>query len=135
MKVDLDNFEMFYLLESCLRGSHLRSGTILRFVDDWYELFTQEQREKLYYDVLRLVYDGNFTPCSICCGADIVFMARYNPDNQYRVTVSDGAQTQTVDAFLLDDRYYVKTNRICAKEFIIEIEKINNLLRQDKGRG
>lgn len=34
MKVTLDTHEMFYLLESCLRGSHLRSGTILRFVDE-----------------------------------------------------------------------------------------------------
>lgn len=49
MKVELDNFEMYCLLESCIRGSHLRSSTILRFVDDWYELFTKEQREKLYY--------------------------------------------------------------------------------------
>ena len=124
MKVELDIFEMYYLLESCLRGSHLRSGTILRFVDDLYELFTKEQREKLYYDTLRLIYDNNFVPCDSCCGADTVFMARYNPDNQYRVTVSDGKQTQTVDAFLLNGRYYIKSNRVCAPEFITKIEKI-----------
>lgn len=40
MKVDLDIHEMFYLLESCLRGSHLRSTTILKYVDDWYELLS-----------------------------------------------------------------------------------------------
>ena len=124
MKVELDMFEMYYLLESCIRGSHLRSGTILRFVDDWYELFTKEQRDKLYYDTLRLIYDNNFTPCTSCCGADIVFMARFNPDNQYRVTVSDGSQTKTVDAFLLDGRYYIKSQRLCAEEFITKIEKI-----------
>lgn len=124
MKVELDMFEMYCLLESCIRGSHLRSGTILRFVDDWYELFTKEQREKLYYDTLRLIYDNNFVPCDSCCGADTVFMARYNPDNQYRVTVSDGSQTETVDAFLLDGKYYIKSRRFCAEEFITKIEKI-----------
>lgn len=124
MKVELDIFEMYYLLESCLHGSHLRSSTILRFVDDWYELFTKEQREKLYYDTLRLVYDNNFVPCTQCCGADTVFMARYNPDNQYMVTVSDGSQTQTVDAFLLDGEYYIKSRRFCPKEYITKIEKI-----------
>ena len=51
-------------------------------------------------------------------------MARFNPDNQYRVTVSDGKQTKTVDAFLLNGRYYIKSNRVCAKEFITKIEKI-----------
>lgn len=124
MKVELDMFEMYYLLESCLRGSHLRSGTILRFVDDWYELFTKEQREKLYYDTLRLVYDNNFVPCDSCCGADTVFMARYNPDNQYRVTVSDGRETMTVDSFKMNNKYYVKSNRFCAEEYIKKIEKI-----------
>lgn len=124
MKVTLDIFEMYYLLESCLRGSHLRSGTILRFVDDWYELFTKEERGKLYYDTLRLIYNNKFEACSACCGADIVFMARYNPDNQYRVTVSDGSQTKTVDAYLLDGRYYIKSQRFCAPEFITKIEKI-----------
>lgn len=124
MKVELDIFEMYYLLESCLRGSHLRSGTILRFVDDWYELFTKEQREKLYYDTLRLVYDNNFVPCDSCCGADTVFMARYNPDNQYRVTVSDGRETMTVDSFKMNNKYYVKSNRFCAEEYIKKIEKI-----------
>lgn len=124
MKVELDNFEMYYLLESCLRGSHLRSSTILRFVDDWYDLFSKEQREKLYYDTLRLVYDNNFVPYTQCCGADTVFMARYNPDNQYRVTVSDGRETMTVDSFKMNNKYYVKSNRYCAEEYIKKIEKI-----------
>lgn len=124
MKVELDMFEMYCLLESCIRGSHLRSSTILRFVDDWYELFTNEQREKLYYDTLRLVYDNNFVPCDSCCGADTVFMARYNPDNQYRVTVSDGRETKTVNAFKMNNKYYVKSNRFCAEEYIKKIEKI-----------
>ena len=124
MKVELDIFEMYYLLESCLRGSHLRSGTILLFVDDWFELFPKEQREKLYYDTLRLIYDNNFIPFTQCCGADTVFMARYNPDNQYRVTVSDGSQTETVDAFLLNGKYYIKSRRFCPKEYIKKIEKI-----------
>lgn len=124
MKVELDIFEMYYLLESFLRGSHLRSGTILRFVDDWFELFPKEQREKLYYDTLRLIYDNNFVPCDSCCGADTVLMARYSPDNQYRVTVSDGRETKTVNAFKMNNKYYVKSNRFCAEEYIKKIEKI-----------
>ena len=124
MKVELDMFEMYCLLESCIRGSHLRSGTILRFVDDWYELFTKEQRDKLYYDTLRLIYDNNFVPCDSCCGADKIFMSRFNPKNQYRVTVSNGRETKTVNAFKMNNKYYVKSNRFCAEEYIKKIEKI-----------
>lgn len=124
MNVGLDIFEMYYLLESCLRGSHLRSRTILRFVDEWYELLTKEQRDKLYYDTLRLVYDNNFVPCSSCCGSDKIFMARFNPDNQYKITLSNGRETKTVNAFKLNNKYYVKSNRFCAEEYIKKIEKI-----------
>ena len=125
MKVDLDIHEMFYLLESCLRGSHLRSSTILRYVDDWYNLLSPSQRHKLYEWTLILVYYGEFKIRSEACGADRIFMARYNPDNQYRVTVSDGVNTETVEAFKLDGRYWIKSNRVCAEEYIKNVEKIN----------
>lgn len=121
MKVNLSKFEMFYLLESCLRGSHLRSDTVLRFVDEWYVLFSENEREQLYDWVLRLVYEGEFKPFTPLCGADTIFMARYNPDNRYKVTMIDGEE---VDAFLLDGKYYVKSNRYCEPKFIKKIEKI-----------
>lgn len=124
MKVNLDIHEMFYLLESCLRGSHLRSSTILKYVDDWYSLLSPSQRQCLYDWTLRLVYDGEFKQRPAACGADRIFMARFAPDNQYRVTVSDGENTETVEAYKLDDRYWVKSNRCCAEECITKIEKI-----------
>lgn len=124
MTVDLDIFEMHYLLESCLRGSHLRSSTILKYVDDWYSLLSTSQRQCLYEWTLRLVYNGEFKIRPETCGADRIFMARYNPDNQYRVTVSDGENTETVEAFKLDGRYWIKSNRRCEEEYIKGIEKI-----------
>lgn len=125
MTVNLDIFELHYLLESCLRGSHLRSTTILKYVDDWYELLSPSERQRLYDWTLRLEYNGEFKPRSAACGADRIFMARYNPDNQYRVTVSDGVNTETVEAFKLDGRYWIKSNRVCAEEYIKNVEKIN----------
>lgn len=121
MDVNLDKFEMYYLLESCLRGSHLRSDTVLRFVDEWYKLFTPDERECLYEWTLRLIYNNKFKPFDTACGADIIFMARYNPDNRYKVTMIDGEE---VDAFLLDGKYYVKSNRYCPIENTKKIEKI-----------
>lgn len=121
MNVKLDKFEMYYLLESCLRGSHLRSGTILRFVDEWYSKFTKKEREQFYTSVLRDVYEGEFKDLLHLCGADAMFMARYNPDNQYRVTLING---NTVEAFKINDRYYVLSNRFIDENCIIKVEKI-----------
>lgn len=124
MKVELDIFEMYYLLESCLRGSHLRSGTIARFVDEWYDLFTPKQRKSLRDWILRDVYYGTFTPKPSCCRNDEKFMARYDPDNQYRVKTLYDGEEEIHEAFLLDGRYYTKSNRFIAEEYITSVEKI-----------
>lgn len=121
MKVNLDKFEMYWLLESCFRGSHLRSNTILRFVDEWYELFTPQQRKDMYDWILRDVYDDNFVPEPRLCGADKVFMARYNPDNQSRITMKNGL---VVDAFLMNGLYYISCKVYCEPQLITKVEKI-----------
>lgn len=46
-----------------------------------------QQRKNLRDWILRDVYYGKFEPRPSCCGEDEIFMARYDPDNQYRVTV------------------------------------------------
>lgn len=124
MNVELNIFEMFYLLESCFRGSHLRSGTIGRFVDEWYGLFTPQQRKNLRDWILRDIYNGDFKPRSSCCGEDTIFMARYNPDNQYRVKMLYDGKEEIHETFLRDGRYYTKSNRFIAEEYITSVEKI-----------
>lgn len=123
MKVNLDIFEMYYLLESCFRGSHLRSATILRFVDEWYSQFTAKQRRNLYTWILRDIYDGHFEPRPQLCGADEVFMCRFDPDNQYRVSLKGGESY--MDAFLWKNRYYISRSQFCNPELITKVEKIH----------
>lgn len=132
--MNLDLFEMYYLLESCFRGSHLRSGTIQRFVDEWFGLFTPKQRKDLYDWILRDIYDGKFKPMFSCCGEDEIFMARYDPDNQYRVTVlapvekgngkNVGGIIQEYRAFPRNGQYYTKSDRYIVEEYITSVEKI-----------
>ena len=124
MKVKLNIFEMYYLLESCFRGSHLRSGTIGRFVDEWYDLFTPKQRKNLRDWILRDIYRGKFEPMPSCCGEDEIFMAKYDPDNQYVVkTLYDGKE-EIHKTFLRDGKYYTKSDRFIAEEYITSVEKI-----------
>ena len=134
MRVNLDFFEMRYLLESCFRGSYLRTDTIRRFVDEFYEQFTPEERTHLHDWIVRDIYDGKFEPRSQLGGADRVFMARYDPDNQYRVSVREpvspdnGQNVAAViwerEAFLLDGKYYVNSKTYINKGSITSITKI-----------
>ena len=124
MKVDLDLFEMSWLLESCLRGSHLRSGTIDRFIDNWYWMFNGTERIKLYEWMLRLVYDGKFKPMPSMCGSDARFMARYNPDNQYELEVSLSDSKRFIRAYMFEDSYWVDSVRRVDHDIIAGVRKL-----------
>lgn len=123
MKVDLDLFEMSWLLESCLRGSHLRAGTVDRFVDTWYGMFNGRERESLYEWMLRIVYDGKFKPMPSMCGADERLMARYDPDNQYEVEALWSDTKRLLRAFKLNDKYYINSTRYVNPSSIINVRK------------
>lgn len=116
LNVRLDKFELYYLLESCFMGSHLRSDTILRFVDEWYGMLTEEQRACYYEWILRDVYNGSFKPLGRLCGADRIFMARFDPSVQFEVLLSNGRK---VNAFLMDGKYYINSHSYCSPDNIV----------------
>ena len=138
MLVDLDTNELWYLLERCLHCSHLRSDTIERFVNEFYDKLSEHQRMNLFEWAVRLGYAWNgknhFEPDSSCCGTDTIFMKRYHPLNQYIVTMkyryktADGKwhrKTDKVRAFKMNGDYYVNSHKRCATEFITNIEHID----------
>lgn len=126
MRVDLGFNEMWYLLESCLRGSHLRTSTIERFVDEFYHEFTDDEKCMLRYNALDKIYNWNFSPITSCCGKDVWFMERYDPDNRYKVTVSYNGKTEVFDAFKHKgkDEYYTGVATAIAPEYVIKVEKV-----------
>lgn len=141
MLVDLDTNELWYLLERCLHGSHLRSDTIERFVNEFYNKLSEHQRMNLFEWAVRLGYawgwgikENCFRPDSRCCGQDTIFMKRYHPENQYIVTMKyryktgDGKwhrKTEKVRAFRMDGEYYIDSRRRCDRAFIITIEHLD----------
>ena len=127
MKVELDYIEMLYLLESCLRGSHLRAMTVRRFCGEFWERFTDRQRISLYRFVVQQVYGGTFTPRDSLCGADVMLMEMYDPDNQYIVSFNNGkGMVECVRAFLHagNRRYYTNSSMYIAPDAIVSIEKL-----------
>lgn len=138
MLVDLDTNELWYLLEGCLHGSHLRSGTIERFVNEFYDKLSEHQRMDLFEWAVRLGYawNGNrcFSPSGSCCGKDTIFMKRYHPLNQYIVTMSYKVKTpggrwrvkiEKVRAFLMEGSFYKDGKWRCDPAFITNVEHLD----------
>lgn len=123
LTIDLDKFELYYLLESCFRGSHLRVHTITRYINEVYPKIPAGWRKDLYDWILRDIYDGEFKPIPRLCGEDIKFMARYNPNNQYTVIYNDTGEDNCINCYLLDGKYYVKSDSYIAPEFIRRVVK------------
>ena len=135
LTVSLDKFELMMLLESAFRGSHLRTGVIERFINDFYDHFTDVEREFFYNTVLEQIYDGEFQPWNSLCGYDKWFMARYNPDNQYMVTADYNGSTFTSCCFKYTDEpygdgqeakehYYTSVRKYINEDYITKVEKI-----------
>lgn len=124
MLINLDKFGLWYFLESCLRGSHLRSSHVKDFTDIYFDKLTPSERKFLYDNVLDKLHDGEFKPDSAMCEHDIWFMARYNPDNQYLVKLKG---CDDVIAFKLpddDNAYYVGERTRINDSYIISVTKI-----------
>ena len=137
-RIDLDIFGLYYFLESCFRGSHLRTSYIDMSTDIMYNEMKEEDRFRLYTWIKRDVYNNDFKPISSLCGSDIWWMSRFNPDNQYKITIKDSSnrqrkQTQDFRAFKVPeinpDRFYVGVNEWIPSEEIIRIEKLEIKLR------
>lgn len=128
MQVDLDIFELGYLLDTCLRGSHLRSSTVARFVDEFYNKLDEDERMRLFEWSVRLTYSWSvnkcFEPQAECCGQDRIFMHRYHPLNQYNVTTKFDGRTEQRRAFKMDGLYYINSRMRIADENIVRVEPI-----------
>lgn len=134
MTINLDTHELWYLLEGCLRGSHLRSTTIERFTNEFYDKLSEEERMSLFEWAVRLGYcwkdHNHFEPSPHCCGHDIEFMKRYHPCNQYYVRMehyrklSSGKlkkEFMCKRAFKMNGRYYISSTQFCDEKCIIKV--------------
>lgn len=141
MTTNLDWHDIIYLMEGCAGGSHLRQGIWQRAVDEFWKKLSDDERKVIYWiakrDITeRFFYELHGEPQTSFGYDDFAeFLARFNPSNQYRVTM-DGEVSgkhihEVVDAFLWarsDDakdtqaRYHTGFTRFCASEYIVETE-------------
>lgn len=130
MLIDLDIHELWYLLDSALRGSHLRSGIIERFTNEIYNKLDEHERMNLFESAVRLGYawdkdNCHFEPYFNCCGKDTEFMKRYHPLNQYIVTTKYKGKVQNHRAFKMNGEYHITSTTTIDSEYITKVEQID----------
>lgn len=119
MKVELDFFELSFLAEACIPPAPIaRSMLWTRFVDEFYHMFTPEERVRLRESLSKSSrYDLNNENVA-------VFDARYNPDNQYELELDYLGQNSKQKAFKYKERYHVYENTSIMEKFIVSVKKV-----------
>lgn len=125
-KISLDRFELLWYMQGFMGGSHLRWSGYERMVNDVWQQLTDKERECIYMYAKRDLswhFEGDHvdeTPHKYFQQV----LARYNPANQYSVTVDSGAGAKIVSsAYLWQGKYYTAWNRYCAPEYIKKVER------------
>lgn len=101
MKVNLDQFELFQLLENSLKITRVQ--TFGRFIDEWWKEMNVEWRNFFFHYTVRDIWDK--VPDVIRPEFEM-FVARFNPGNQYIVETSE----TSYKCFEYKGKYWVSTN-------------------------
>lgn len=126
--VKLDKFEILWLCEGAIGKSHLRWGIYEKMVNEVFPILSEGEREFIYTYLKRdtaWIWErktlGDTTPYEYW----LQTLARFNPTNQFRVTLKKGRKKEVVDAYFWNGKYYTSWNRYCAPEYIKDILQLS----------
>ena len=117
----LDRFQLMWLCEGAIGKSHLRWEIYSMMVNDVYPQLTYDEREAIFTYVKRdesWKFKDDFDKTAK--EYYLKMLARYNPANQYEVTLKDGRKRVREDAYKWEGKYFVGWQRYCAPENIVE---------------
>lgn len=140
MKIDLDKFELLYYLEGCARGSHLRQGVWKRFIDEFYDKLTAEERLFLFHYSVRdlwSIFNEPYCGGGSHYGKDDfnMFVSKFNPYNKYNITVSNDGSTDEYECFWFNGKFYKDSNSVIDDKHIKHVKwcgKEDSDLYEDK---
>lgn len=124
--LNLDKFELMWLLEGAAGKSHLRWDIYRMFIEDIYPQLNYDEREFLYTYIKRdtaWLWEHKTLSDKTPHEYWMQVLARFNPANQYTVTATHDGLTETKDAYLFNGRYYITMNSFFADEYITNVER------------
>ena len=129
-KIEIDYFESTKLLEVALYSHTAVCGIIKeKFAGEWFHCYNSNEKRDFYYWFQREISRTELIHNHESINEEInKILARYNPDNQFMVTVKLGSRQQTVSAYLFNGTYYTggPRNQYCEPLTIKKIVKIEN---------
>lgn len=123
-RFNIDFFEFSFLVEACIPPRPIARAM---FWDDvinkHYNTLTNDERSRLFEWINR----NAFMQDSIEQGNEdcLIFNARFDPDNQYKVHTNYNDKLETYDAFKWNDMYYTRKNTSIDDKYITKVEKDN----------
>jgi hypothetical protein len=113
----IDFIELMILAEACIPPAPIARGNFFdQLSDRYYHQMTEEERAALLsYIVHRnLKFDMSNEDCQH-------FYARYNPENQYIVKLSNNDNNEEAECYFYNDNYHTSKTRFAAPQYIKSI--------------
>jgi len=120
-RFNIDFFEFSFLVEACIPPRPIARAMFWDdVIDKHYNTLTDNERGRLFEWINRnpCMQDGIEEGNEDC----LLFNARFNPDNQYKVHTNYNDKLEVYDAFKLNDRYYIKKNTSIEDKYITKVE-------------
>ena len=116
----IDFFELAFLAEACIPPVPIARGAFWdSLINIHYNNMTKDERLRMFEWMQRS--SDRFSLEKEGCRT---FYARYNPDNQFKVTCFYKGMPQVVECWLMDDKYHTGINQSINPEYIKSIEKL-----------
>lgn len=121
MSFTIDFFELMWLAESVIPERPIsRSMCFDDFSERHYHYMNEQQRQQFMEHVMeRHEFDLAKKQCAH-------FYARFNPENQYRVTATGKGKTDVVDCYFWEGGYHTHMNCYVPIHYITEIIRIHD---------
>ena len=118
MPFTIDFFELMWLAESVIPERPIsRSMCFDDFSERHYHNMNEQQRKQFMEHVMEQPgFDLNKRQCAH-------FYARFNPENQYRVTATHKGKTEVIECYSWEGGYHTHMNRY------VPIYSITNIIR------
>jgi hypothetical protein len=92
----------------------------MNVIDIHYHKMSWEQRKHLYEWIgkkLNMEHEES-----------MIFMARFNPDNQYILLLNNEGKEEEHEAFLFKQEYRISSNKRVNSEYILSVKKIDKFI-------